>query len=197
MLAACLMPVTRRPRHTPTMRHHTLEHRIRQRFCRATGWKISSAPDVSRIVGLPMDKYQVALEKEGGGLRLHHKNCSIDHIVPLALFDLYNAREAAAAFHYRNTRLLSMQKNQAKGSQFCGWDPLWAQAFPDQAARLYNMHHSGRLQLCPDTTQHSNLVCCKPERIRITGPRSKLYSLLLLPAHRSRPLPVNRCILAS
>jgi hypothetical protein len=48
------------------------------------------------------------------------KEWSIDHIVPLAYFDLTSNSEQKKAFHFSNCQPLGIRENMAKGSSFNG-----------------------------------------------------------------------------
>lgn len=69
----------------------------------------------SELLGCSYDEYIAHL----GPLhkRMKELNLVIDHIWPIALYDISNAEEQKKAFNYRNTRLCTADENRRKGKK--------------------------------------------------------------------------------
>lgn len=94
---------------------------LRNRLCKALKNKTHAMSSV-RDIGLPMDALLVylnldALDKYGvpytGNTSLFH----IDHIRPLASFNLTQPKDYQAAVHWSNLQVLTVRENLAKGAR--------------------------------------------------------------------------------
>ena len=70
------------------------------------------------LLGCSAEEYRVYLERlfEPGMDWENREEWHIDHVIPLASFDLSDPDQQARAFHYTNTRPMWAEDNLLKGS---------------------------------------------------------------------------------
>jgi len=97
-----------------------ISQRLRRRFYRAiTAKSVSKAGKTLDLVGCSIAELMAHLESQflPGMTWENRSQWHIDHIVPLALFDLKDIGQQLAAFHYTNLRPLWAIDNHKKGAK--------------------------------------------------------------------------------
>jgi hypothetical protein len=99
-----------------------LRSRVRMALKKQAGEK---AAKTMELVGTTMDGLRKHLEstfKPGMSWDELGKGLHIDHIIPLAQYDLTDPEQQKVAFHYSNLQVLTAQENWSKGARL-DWTP--------------------------------------------------------------------------
>lgn len=106
---------------------YTLRVSLRSRFKRAISGKYKKPSSILELIGCSLQEFRDYIEKQWdknmtwGNYGFMKTSWQLDHIKPVAAFDLSNPLELESCFHFSNVQPLWKSENASKGSK---WDEM-------------------------------------------------------------------------